>query len=337
MFLRLLGRRYERADSRDLYFCYRLLLQREPDEATWQHWNSFVTGHGIDIQSLVDDFMATEEYHQLQEAGRQPVLVDLDGFQLNVRKNDHFVGAAIAQDKIYEPAVAAIIGKVMITGDTFVDIGANIGYFTCMAAALVGADGSVYAFEPNLDNILLLKRSIFDNGFTNVHLFPYAVAEESQTFKNDAGSSSNARIIDFTAEAVPGLYRPRIVEAVTLDETLSDVSRIEMVRLKIEGAEPRAWQGMQDFVRRHRPVLLFEFSPELLRVTGHIEPAAFLDTIVDAGYALYLLSDDGKKSDLPQSWDQILLAQERSGSTHLDLAAMPVYVVRIYSSIHLSH
>jgi len=110
-----------------------------------------------------------------------------------------------------------------------------------------------------------------------------------------------------------------------------------MVKLDIEGAEPRAWQGMQEIVRRHRPVLLFEFSPELLRVTGHIEPAAFLDTIVDAGYALYLLSDDGKKSDLPQSWDQILLAQERSGSTHLDLAAMPVYVVRIYSSIHLSH
>ena len=68
-----------------------------------------------------------------------------------------------------------------------------------------------------------------------------------------------------------------------------------MVKLDIEGAEPRAWQGMQEIVRRHRPVLLFEFSPELLRVTGHIEPAAFLDKIVDAGYALYLLSMMAKR------------------------------------------
>ncbi len=147
MSLRRPGRRYERADSRDLYFCYRLLLQREPDEASWQNWHSLVSGHGIDIQSLVDDFMATEEYRKLQEAGRQPMLVDLDGFQLNVRKNDHFVGAAIAKDKIYEPAVAAKIGELLKAGDTFVDIGANIGYFTCMAAALVGVDGSVLCFR----------------------------------------------------------------------------------------------------------------------------------------------------------------------------------------------
>ncbi len=180
-----------------------------------------------------------------------------------------------------------------------------------------------YAFEPNLDNILLLEKSITDNNFANVHLFRYAVAEESQTFKLDAGSSSNARIIDFTTEAVPGLYRPRIVEAVTLDETLSDVSRIDMIKLDIEGAEPRAWQGMREIVRRHRPVLLFEFSPELIRVTSHIEPAIFLDQIVDAGYTLYILSADGNKSDPPQSRDQVLRAQERSGGTHLDLAALP--------------
>jgi hypothetical protein len=110
---------------------------------------------------------------------------------------------------------------------------------------------------------------------------------------------------------------------VTLDKTLSDVSRIDMVKLDIEGAEPRAWQRMQDFVRRHRPVLLFEFSPVLLRVTGHIEPAAFLDKIIDAVYELDILSADGKTRELPQSRDQILLAQERSGRMHLDLAAMP--------------
>jgi len=335
--LRLPGRRYERADSRDLYFCYRLLLKREPDKASWQHWFTLVSDHGIDIQTLVDEFMATEEYQKLQETGRRPLLVDLDGFRLNVRINDHFVGAAIARDGIYEPAVTAKIRELLEPGHTFIDIGANIGYFTFMAAALVGVEGSVYAFEPNPDNIDLLELSIIANGFANVHLFPYAVAEVSQSFKLDAGASSNARIIDFSAEAVPGLNMPQIVESVTLDETLADVIKIDMIKLDIEGAEPRAWQGMEEIVRKHRPVILLEYSPELLRVTSHIEPASFLDKVADAGYEMFILSSAGETSETPQSRDQIVLAQERTGTTHLDLVAYPKEAMRIHSSIQISH
>jgi len=116
---------------------------------------------------------------------------------------------------------------------------------------------------------------------------------------------------------------PLIVEAVTVDETLAELTKIDMIKLDIEGAEPRAWQGMEEIVRRHRPVILFESSPDLLRVTSHIEPASFLDMIADAGYEMFILSSTGGTSETPQSRDQIVLAQERTGTTHLDLVAFP--------------
>ena len=322
--LRVPGLRYDKADVRDLYYCYRLLLKREPDEESWQYWQGLIRNHKIDLQTLVDGFLSTEEFQNLQEEARRETLIDLDGFQLFVRQNDFAVGAAIARERTYEPPVTAVVRDLLGPGDAFVDAGANIGYFTCMAAGLVGSEGNVYAFEPNPDNIYLIKKSIAANSFANVQLYPFAVAELAQTFKLDAGvSSSNARIIDFSDEAVPGLNATILVKAVTLDETLADAPKIDLIKLDIEGAEPRAWQGMRQIVRRYRPVILFEYSPELLQDTSHIEPAFLLDEIAGAGYDLFILSTAGKQSQTPQSRDQIVLAQAQTGSTHLDLVAYP--------------
>lgn len=321
---RMPGRRYERTDLRDLYYCYRLLLQREPDEASWQHWSGLIQNNQADLQTLVEGFLATEEFFKLQEAVRKAIVVDLDDFCLYVRQNDFFIGAAIARDKVYEPQVTAKIRQLLKPGDTFVDIGANIGYFTCMAAAIVGSNGHVYSFEPKPDNIELIERSVDANGFTNVHLFPFAVAEKAQTFKLDAAAaSSNARIIDFSPEAVPGLNAPIMVDAVTLDRTLAELASVDIIKLDIEGAEPRAWQGMQQIVQKHRPAILFEYSPDLLRVTSHVEPASLLDSIIDAGYDLFILQNVGPQGHIPQSKDQIVQIQTSSGSTHLDLLALP--------------
>src|SRR5690606_15185214 len=118
---------------------------------------------------------------------------------------------ASGQDN-YEPHVTAEVRRLLQPGMTFVDVGANIGYFALLAASLVGAQGKVIAFEPNLENCELLRRSIAANGFDDfVHVHPYAVAEKAQFFTLDVGTSSNGRIIDFTPQAVPGINPPRMV------------------------------------------------------------------------------------------------------------------------------
>jgi FkbM family methyltransferase len=238
------GKPFSRATVDDLYYCYRLLLQREPDEGGWNDWHKLITNHTVSIQMLVDGFLYSQEFRNLQEEAFRPVLVDLERWKMYVRRNDFFIGAVIAREKSYEPYVTAEIDRLLKPGDIFVDIGANIGYFTLLAAAVVGEEGHVYAFEPNPDNCELLERSIIENGFANISLFPNAVAEAEQSFNLDVGgTNSNGRIIDFSPQAVPGQYPPLLVEAVVLDKVLADVERINLIKIDIEGAEPRAWQG----------------------------------------------------------------------------------------------
>jgi FkbM family methyltransferase len=76
---------------------------------------------------------------------------------------DKFVGRGCLQDD-YEPAETNFIRKNLKPGDTFVDIGANVGWHTLGAALLIGEQGRVFAFEPRQPTVTYLRRSIADNG-----------------------------------------------------------------------------------------------------------------------------------------------------------------------------
>jgi FkbM family methyltransferase len=238
--------------------------------------------------------------------------------------NDFFIGAVIANTKDYEPYVTTEVRRLLEPGMVFIDIGANIGYFAMLAAALVGPGGKVYAFEPNPDNCKMIEMSREANGFENIKLYQNAVAEAKQRFNLDVGgTNSNGRIIDFSPDAVAGQATPILVEAVVLDETLPDLERVDVVKLDIEGAEPRAWQGMQNIINKFRPVLVFEFSPELIPITSHVTAESFLDEIIGQQYDIFILERFKEKSREPQTKRQILEAHANSGLTHLDMVAVP--------------
>src|SRR5262249_57638786 len=75
------------------------------------------------------------------------------------------------------PHVTRVIRALLQPGTVMVDIGANIGYYTLLAAARIGSTGKVIAFEPNVDNCTLLHKSLQANDFANVVLYNVAVAE----------------------------------------------------------------------------------------------------------------------------------------------------------------
>lgn len=315
---------FQRATVEDLRYCYRLILQREPDEAGWNDWYKLITNHTVSIQMLVDGFLYSEEFKKLQEEAFKPRLVELDDFKIYIRQNDFFIGAVIANTRTYEPYVTDEVRRLLQPGMVFIDVGANIGYFAMLASSLVGPTGKVYAFEPNPDNCRMIEMSIEANDFENIQLFQNAVAEANQRFNLDVGgTNSNGRIIDFSPDAVPGQATPLLVEAVVLDETLPNLERVDVIKLDIEGAEPRAWQGMQQIINKFHPTLVFEFSPDLIPVTSHVTAESFLDEILACQYDLYILERFKNKSSQPQSKKQILDIHAASGLTHLDLVAVP--------------
>jgi hypothetical protein len=115
------------------------------------------------------------------------------------------------------------------------------------------------------------------------------------------------------------------IEAVPLDEVLGDLSRLDVVKMDIEGAEPRAWSGMSRLIARHRPILLFEYAPALIELTSRCDPPAFLEEIRAAGYDLYQVEDSGIEGRRPLDRDQLrrLSAGLQTHADHVDLMAVP--------------
>ena len=321
------GRYFDYAAEKDIYYCYRLLLHREPDPAGLQMLRTQVLDQGITIQALVDGFLNCEEFLALRQRLAEPQLVSLPQFQIYARPADYFIGGAIIRDQVYEPHITRLLTDLLRPGHTFIDVGANIGYFTLLAAALVGEPGRVIAFEPNPQNCELLRRSIAANAFGNITLHQNAVAETEAEFLFDTvGYSSNGRLLPGReAGQPPGRAGQYPVQAVTLDHALSDLAQIDVIKIDAEGSEPRVLAGMATILARHRPIILTEFAPTMIEATSQTAPLAYLQQL-SRTHRLHLINDkEGiaptplPPADLPGFCARLGDRQE----AHADLIAYP--------------
>jgi len=318
--LKLVKQGFDVATEQDIYYCYRLFLNRQPDLTGLNTYKDLIYHSVVTIDYLTDAFLFSSELQENQEKRNQPVLVDLADFQLYIRLNDHFIGAAIANDKIYEAKVTQTLREILQPGFTFLDIGANIGYFSMLAAACLNNTGRIIAFEPMEQNRELFNLSVQANNFQNIDLFPYAVSECEKTFALETGArSSNSRII--SAEQA-STNKPR-VKAVALDDFLHDLTALDVIKLDIEGAEPLALQGMNSLVEKYRPLIITEFSPKLIDQTSQVAPLAYLSQLVNLGYSLKIIGESGQKHKYINPQQILALFGDRPSLAHIDLLAQP--------------
>jgi FkbM family methyltransferase len=235
-----------------------------------------------------------------------------------VRLDDWLIGARIAIRKTHEPHVTEILVPLLRPGMVFVDIGANIGYFTLLAATHVGENGKVIALEPSDSNCGLMKRSIELNGFSNVTVFPYAAANEERMVGFGMDESNGGIHLD-----VPAKDCAAQVQAIRLDDLLDGEARIDVIKIDIEGAEWHALQGMKALVRRHQPLIFSEFSPTGLELVSRITPEKYLNGLRELGYRLYVIDRESRLKTRALENDEILKLYENCGYDHLDLMAEP--------------
>lgn len=246
---------------------------------------------------------------------RKPLAITLDGFKLYVRLDDWAVGARIAVKRTYEPLVTRTIQQFLHEGTVFVDVGANIGYYTMMAAARVGSTGKVIAFEPNPANCQLIQQSTALNAFRTIDLHPYAVSDRRGTagFNDDDSNGRVTREQDETPK-----YK---VETVDLDTFLATEPRIDVLKMDIEGFEGRALQGMKVLLRQHMPIIISEFNAGSMERISGVKPEAYLDQLRELGYTIAVITDR-----LPQTMENgaiFAYLQQRHGMDHIDLLLQP--------------
>ena len=155
----------------------------------------------------------------------------------------------------WEELTTEMFKKVVKEGDVVVDLGANIGYFTLLAARLVGKKGKVYAFEPEPINYSLLLKNIELNGYDNVIATQKAVSDTSGKVKfyldkEDTGAHSIYQL-DKGERFIE-------VEAVNLDDFFKDNQHpINVIKMDVEGAEMAAFSGMKDIIRENKDLKIF--------------------------------------------------------------------------------
>jgi len=202
----------------------------------------------------------------------------------------------------WEQSTTKIFREVIKEGETVVDLGANIGYFTLLAASLVGKKGKVYSFEPEPRNYNYLLKNIELNGYDNVFAFQKAVSDETGKTKlyicpydtghhtiNQNGGIKKCKsdFIDYENEFVE-------VEKIALDDFFKEIEQpINVIKMDIEGAEMLALSGMDRIINENENIKMFiEFFPLLIREMGG-SPEGFIRRLLnDYRFSIFVIPDD---------------------------------------------
>lgn len=312
-----------RADGKDVEYAYRLLLGRKPDPAGYETFLSLIREQPLRPVELARYFLGSPEFLALHRADIQEVA--LDGYVIAVRSDDFDVGKSVSTALCWEPHVVSALENHLQPGGRFLDVGANIGYFTAWAAHRVGTNGRVVAVEPMEKNLQLIYTTIERNGFANVSVEPFGASSRNAIVcMSTHEHSSNGEIL---TKWVRGT-RPYYVQVRRLDELLSAEERFDVVKLDIEGHEPLAWRGMQQRLHTDRPVVVTEFHPKCLRDNTQVDPSDFAATLLGYGRVI-VLGTDGQRypcldvERLLNHWEREDEILRTNGGAHLDLLVEP--------------
>jgi len=215
-------------------------------------------------------------------------LRDLDSFQpprlmadaqLEVAGVGRFAIRAETDDILHvltsrEPEIRQLLERRLQPGDVFVDAGANIGFYSVLAARLVGTTGQIVAFEMMPDTAEILRGHVRNNALDAV-----------QVLQNALSDSTGAKVI---AQVMPGKHGQASivgnvaksglvdieVETVTLDDALREVGPIRLIKMDIEGAEFLALAGAAAVLSRTECVV-FESNQEDARIFALLEDQGF--------------------------------------------------------------
>ena len=212
--------------------------------------------------------------------------VSVEGIEVALDTADRSVSAAIIADGFWEPHVEHVLRRFLAPGSVFVDIGANVGWHTFLASGIVGADGLVYAIEPNPDNARLIAHTIHRNELSNVQLVPFALGESTgfAAFRSAIGSNGGLFGQDEFDYLDPNVT---IVPTMRFDDLA--IARVDVIKIDVEGAEPIVLRGAAATIERDHPVIVFEFSCEMTERVGGVSPRDHLQMFESYGYELSLI------------------------------------------------
>jgi len=216
-------------------------------------------------------------------------LVEVQGNKMYVDTDDTGVPPKLLMGDPFEKCEVNLFKKLVSRGMVVVDIGANIGYYTLIAANLVGDEGKVFAFEPDPENYALLVKNIEVNGYKNIIPVQKAVSNKTGTTNLFLCEQNKGQHTIFEPSSY---WKSIMVKSITLDDYFSEQQdSIDAIKMDIEGAEMLALLGMDRIIKQSPSLKIFtEFRPEELRACGS-SAEEFLNKVTGYGFKLHFINE----------------------------------------------
>jgi FkbM family methyltransferase len=216
------------------------------------------------------------------------------GYRMRLDISDYHQRGAYFYSGLLDASVDLCILHALSAGDTFIDVGANIGMMTMLAAHAVGPEGRIIAFEPNPDVYERLLWHISENRLAQVRPHQLALSDHDAIMQLTVPPTGNTGAA--TLGALPARHQGRIgatyeVAVRVGDEVLAEESLTDaplFIKLDVEGHEVAALRGLRDTIRKHRPAVLLESNVEMLP-QNRTSVQELFGLLVDVGYEPYAL------------------------------------------------
>jgi FkbM family methyltransferase len=242
--------------------------------------------------------------------GRQVTieLVGLPRFRMKTHgRSDIFISRAIEDGGNWDPSGTAIVLQLLRGAADFVDVGANIGWYTLVAACALAGRGHVHSFEPDPEHLLKLRANVAINRLGNVTVNDCALSDRAGTatlYLNDVNRGDNSLFPLDTRRRTATVMLRRLD-----DYTLLSSERPLVIKIDVQGAELDVLAGARTLLETypHEIVLVCELSPHSIAVGGRSphELAALLELL---GFAAAIIDHDHPRI-IPMSWDRVVETQ----------------------------
>jgi len=218
------------------------------------------------------------------------------------------IGVHLLTLGMWEPQYTALFRRLVRPGDTVLDLGANHGVYTLIAAQLAGPAGRVHAFEPNPRLAHLAEMSARLNGYGDTVTMHRVCASDSEgstwlvfeTAFSGGGTQNRTGVEGETALAC---------RTAILDEIFADPGfKVDVVKLDVEGSEGRALRGMRALLARSPDVrILMEFAPAMLAGSG-VPAAEVVEMLESLGLSPWTVGEGGALH--PARWADLAAMQD---------------------------
>ena len=240
--------------------------------------------------------MHYRKYWKLQEKAvrKHPngVRVKFPLFEMTLNLNaatDFGYYQASERKERYLPGLPVLMATHLKRGMTFVDVGANIGFFTLLGSSMVGGSGHVYAFEPTPDTFRRLEQNTKLNRFSQTKCYNCALGSKkskARLYINALGDNMNSLVFHEKSDKMVD------VDVMRLDAIMKK-KRVDFLKIDTEGFESDVLLGAKETIRRSKSIkIVIEYNHQILHRSGKDYDTA-INFLSESGFVIREILADG--------------------------------------------